>query len=93
MLANYPNPFNPETWIPYRLHRPARVRIRIYDVRGALIRTLDLGRQPAGSYLGTSRAAYWDGRDQGGGLVASGLYFFRLQAGDFGQARKMMVLK
>ena len=93
LLANYPNPFNPETWIPYRLHRPARVRIRIYDVRGALIRTLDLGRQPAGSYLGTSRAAYWDGRDQGGGLVASGLYFLRLQAGDFGQARKMMVLK
>ena len=75
------------------MHRPARVRIGIYDVRGALIRTLDLGNQPAGSYLGTSRAAYWDGRDQGGGQVAGGVYLYRLEAGDSGQARKMVVLK
>ena len=93
LLANYPNPFNPETWIPYRLHAPAQVRLSIYDLRGALVRAVDLGYQPAGSYLSPSRAAHFDGRDKRGEPVAAGVYLYRLQAGDFAQARKMLVLK
>ena len=93
LLANYPNPFNPETWIPYRLHAPARVRLSIYDVRGALVRQVELGFRAAGQYLTSAGAAHWDGRDQGGQFVASGIYFYRLQAGTFAQVRKMVVVK
>ena len=93
VLANYPNPFNPETWIPYQLQAPARVHLTIYDVRGAVVRTLDLGYRPAGRYLTPAQAANWDGRDQRRDRVASGLYLFRLQAGDFAGVRKMLLLR
>ncbi len=93
LLANYPNPFNPETWIPYQLHAPARVRLSIYDVRGALVRHIDLGQRAAGLYLTRASAAHWDGRDQGGERVASGVYVYRLQAGPVAQVRKMVVVK
>ena len=93
LLANYPNPFNPETWIPYQLAEPATVTLHIYTVSGALVRMLDLGHQPAGIYHQRSRAAYWDGRNQLGESVASGVYFFTLTAGDFTATRKMLIAK
>ena len=93
LLANYPNPFNPETWIPYQLARESDVRIHIYAVNGALVRTLDLGHQPAGVYQQRTRAAYWDGRNQLGESVASGVYFYTLTAGDFTATRKMLIRK
>ena len=93
LLENYPNPFNPETWIPYQLAVDADVTITIYDVRGNLIRTLDLGHQPAGTYSGRSSAAYWDGRNDSGESVASGLYFYTLSAGDFSATGKMLLRK
>ncbi|RKU24755.1 hypothetical protein C6503_00620 [Candidatus Poribacteria bacterium] len=91
--ANYPNPFNPETWIPYQLQKPADVQISIYNQSGILIRELSLGYQAAGQYISRSRAAYWDGRNQVGEPVASGLYFYTLTAGDFSATRKMLILK
>ena len=93
LLVNYPNPFNPETWIPYRLAHAAKVQITIYDTKGALVRQLDLGHQPAGDYSFRSKAAYWDGRNEGGELVASGIYLYTLSAGDYSAIRKMLVLK
>ena len=93
LLANYPNPFNPETWIPYQLAEPAEVTLRIYAVNGALVRTLALGYQPAGVYRIRSRAAYWDGRNSFGEAVASGIYFYTLIAGDFTATRKMLIKK
>ena len=80
LLANYPNPFNPETWIPYQLSTPAEVTLHIYAVNGELVRTLALGHQPAGMYQTRSRAAYWDGRNSLGETVASGIYFYTLTA-------------
>ena len=93
LFANYPNPFNPETWIPYQLARESDVRIHIYAVNGTLVRTLDLGHQPAGVYQQRTRAAYWDGRNQLGESVASGVYFYTLTAGDFTATRKMLIRK
>ena len=93
LLANYPNPFNPETWIPYQLAAPATVTLHIYAVNGALVRTLDLGHRPAGVYQQRTRAAYWDGRNQLGEPVASGVYFYTLTAGDFTATRKMLIRK
>ena len=93
LLANYPNPFNPETWIPYQLSEPAEVTVSIYSVNGSLIRTLALGYQSAGLYRSRSRAAYWDGRNAFGERVASGLYFYTLTAGDFTATRKMLIRK
>ena len=93
LLANYPNPFNPETWIPYQLSEPAEVSVSIYSVNGSLIRTLALGHQSAGVYRSRSRAAYWDGRNAFGERVASGLYFYTLTAGDFTATRKMLIRK
>lgn len=93
LLANFPNPFNQETWIPFRLHAPAQVRLSIYDVRGALVRQIELGHRAAGQYLTSAGAAHWNGRDQGGQRVASGVYFYRLQAGSLALARKMVVAK
>ncbi len=80
LYPNYPNPFNPETWIPFQLGADANVKIEIYNVQGELIRTLNLGRKRAGDYLSQSQAAYWDGKGEGGEEVASGLYFYRLTA-------------
>ena len=93
LLANYPNPFNPETWIPYQLAAPTRATLQIFTVNGALVRTLDLGHQPAGVYQQRTRAAYWDGRNQLGESVASGVYFYSLTAGNFTATRKMLIRK
>ncbi len=93
LLANYPNPFNPETWIPYQLSSPADVSISIYSINGSLVCDLDLGHQSAGVYRSRSRAAYWDGRNAFGERVASGLYFYTLTAGDFTATRKMLIQK
>ena len=93
LLANYPNPFNPETWIPYQLAEPADVSISIYAANGQLVRTLALGYQPIGIYESHSRAAYWDGRNTVGESVASGVYFYTLTAGDFTATRKMLILQ
>ena len=93
LLPNYPNPFNPETWIPYQLATPADVSISIYAVDGTVVRTLSLGHQPIGMYHQRSRAAYWDGRNTSGEPVASGIYFYTLTAGDFTATRKMLIQK
>ena len=93
LLANYPNPFNPETWMPYQLATAADVQIRIYATSGALIRTLDLGHQPAGRYQDRSRAGYWDGKNEIGESVASGVYFYTLTAGNFTGTGKMLIRK
>ena len=93
LLANYPNPFNPETWIPYHLASAADVHITIYDTKGILVRQLDLGHQPAGYYTNRSKAAYWDGRNASGEPVASGVYFYQLQAGDYSQMRRLVIVK
>jgi len=93
LLLNYPNPFNPETWIPYQLAEPANVTVSIYSADGKLIRTLALGNQPVGIYESRSRAAYWDGKNQFGESVASGVYFYTLKAGDFTATRKLLIRK
>ena len=93
LLANYPNPFNPETWIPYQLAEPAAVSISIYAADGKLVRTLALGHLLAGVYHSKSRAAYWDGRNVLGESVASGIYFYTLTADDFTATRKMIIRK
>ena len=93
LLANYPNPSNPETWIPYQLAAPNAVKITIYDTRGTVMRRLDLGHQPIGTYTSRTRAAYWDGRNALGEPVASGVYFYTLTAGDFTATRKMLIVK
>jgi hypothetical protein len=93
LLPNYPNPFNPETWIPYQLAEPSAVTLRIYDVRGAVVRHLHLGHQPAGIYESRSRAVYWDGKNNLGEPVASGLYFYTLTAGEFTATRKLLIRK
>ena len=93
LLANYPNPFNPETWIPYRLAKGSDVQLRIYDTQGRMVRHLNIGHQAAGLYQTRSRAAHWDGRNEMGESVASGLYFYTLTAGDFSATRRMLILK
>ena len=90
---NYPNPFNPETWIPYQLAESAEVTLTIYDMNGRLVRRLAVGHQGAGMYQTRSRAVYWDGRNQLGESVASGLYFYTLTAGEFTATRRMLILK
>ena len=93
LLPNYPNPFNPETWIPYQLSEPVAVNITIYSANGQLVRRFSFGYQPAGRYESRSRAAYWDGRNETGELVANGLYFYTLTAGKFSETRKMLIRK
>jgi hypothetical protein len=93
LLQNYPNPFNPETWIPYELPTDATVSIRIHNINGHLVRKLDLGRLEAGRYVDKKKAAYWDGKDQNGNLVASGVYFYTLYAGYFQTTRRMLIVK
>ena len=93
LLLNYPNPFNPETWIPYQLAKATDVTVSIYSVNGTLVRTLALGHQAAGVYQSKSQAAYWDGRNELGEQVASGVYFYTLTAGDFSATGKMLVRK
>ena len=103
LLPNYPNPFNPETWIPYRLAQDAFVTLTIYDGEGQVVRTLDVGHRIAAFYETRSKAIYWDGRNKFGEQVASGVYFYHLSAGrsglsvphrsDFSATRKMLILK
>ena len=91
--ANYPNPFNPETWIPYQLATPAEVALTIYDMNGSVVRRLRMGHQAGGMYRSRSRAVYWDGLNQRGEFVASGVYFYTLTAGEFAATRKMLIRK
>ena len=93
LLANYPNPFNPETWIPYELATDTNVKVTIYNTQGVVIRTLQLGHQSGGYYTGRDRAAYWDGRNALGEQVASGLYFYQLETDEMSLMRKMVILK
>ena len=93
LLANYPNPFNPETWIPYQLATSSDVQITIYNTTGNVVRTLKLGYQSEGYYTDRSRAAYWDGRNAIGEQVASGVYFYVFTANEFSATRKMLILK
>lgn len=93
LLPNYPNPFNPETWIPYHLAESGSVTITICTANGNVVRTLALGHQPAGLYQHRSRAAYWDGRNELGELVASGIYCYTLTVGNFTSTRKMLIRK
>ena len=93
LLANYPNPFNPETWIPFQLAQDATVTAKIYDVTGKQIRMIQLGHLPAGNYAESNRAIYWDGKTNTGEQVSSGTYFYQLKAGDYTETRKMVILK
>ena len=93
IFQNYPNPFNPETWLPYYLAEPMEVTMHIYDVHGRLVRHLAIGLQAAGSYRNREKAAYWDGKDESGVRVASGIYFYTFTAGDFQTTRRMVILK
>ncbi len=93
LFQNFPNPFNPETWMPYQLATDAPVNLRIYDIRGQLVRELNLGLQKAGSYRAQESAAYWDARDQFGEAVSSGMYFYTMQSGAFQATRRMLILK
>ncbi len=90
---SYPNPFNPETWIPFQLSEPSPVRVSIYASDGRLARVLDLGRLPAGLYLQPGRAAHWDGRNGLGEPMGSGLYFYRLEAGGMSRVGRMLMVK
>ena len=93
LLANYPNPFNPETWIPFRLAEDSNVSVSIYGSSGSLVRNIDIGFMPAAVYEGRSDAIYWDGRNDFGEQVSSGIYFYHLNAGDFSATRKMVIVK
>ncbi len=93
LLRNYPNPFNPETWIPYHLAKASEVEITIYDVSGRVVRSLTIGHRPEGYYTSRNHAAYWDGTNEMGETVASGTYFYSLTAGDFSATRRMVILK
>ena len=93
LLPNYPNPFNPETWIPYRLARATEVTITIYDTKGTQVRRLALGNQAAGYYAEHGKAAYWDGRNERGEAVASGIYIYQFRAGDYVASRRLVIVK
>ena len=93
LLLNYPNPFNPETWIPYRLAKDAFVTLTIYDQRGRVVRDIAVGHRIAAVYESRSEAIYWDGKTEFGERVGSGIYFYTLTAGDYSATRKMVILK
>lgn len=93
LFQNYPNPFNPETWIPFSLSKSEHVVIRIYNSTGQIVRALDLGTKPPGVYLGRAESAYWDGRNEMGDIVASDVYFYSMQAGDFTATKKMVIAR
>ena len=93
LLANFPNPFNPETWIPYQLATPSDVSITIYNSRGVVVRDIKLGRQTAGYYTTRSRAAHWDGRNSTGERVATGMYFYQFKTDDMSELKKMIIMK
>ena len=93
LFQNFPNPFNPETWIPFSLSEPKHVKIKIYSSTGQLVRTLDLGRKPSGAYLSKEKAAYWDGRNEAGEVAASDVYFYVMEAGESTNSRKMVLAR
>ena len=93
LLPNYPNPFNPGTWIPYELPESSDITIEIYSLDGRLIRSLKIGQQSPGSYTSMNKAAYWDGKDDSSQEVASGVYFYSLKSDKFKDIRKMILLK
>jgi len=93
LLQNYPNAFNPETWMPYQLANDAYVTLSIYDQSGHIVRALDIGHQVSGTYRDKASAAYWDGRNQNGEPVTSGAYYYQLRAGDYTATRRMVVVK
>lgn len=93
LLQNFPNPFNPNTWIPFQLKEASEVTIRIYNSAGEVVRQLELGHKPAGLYVSQDRAVFWDGKDRFGMNVASGIYFYNIQAGNFSAVKKLIVLK
>ena len=93
LLRNYPNPFNPETWIPYRLAKDASVALTIYNGNGQLVRRINVGHRSAAVYESRSKAIHWDGRNSVGEPVASGVYFYTLTVNDFSATRKMLILK
>ena len=93
LLQNFPNPFNPETWIPYQLAEGGDAIIRIYNVKGQLVKTLELGYKEAGIFTHRSRAVYWDGKNEQGDRVASGVYFYQLRTGNFAAMRRLILLK
>ena len=93
LLANYPNPFNPETWIPFKLAQDSTVTATTYDITGKEIRMIELGHVAAGNYVEVNRAIYWDGRTENGEQVSSGTYSYQIEAGDYTETRKMVILK
>lgn len=93
LLQNFPNPFNPDTWIPFQLKEDGNVLIRIYSISGELVREINLGYKPAGIYISKDRSVYWDGRDKFGMPVASGIYFYNLKVNDFSETKKLIVIK
>ena len=93
LLPNYPNPFNPETWIPFELSQDSEVSVTIYDVSGTPVRNISVGYLEAGRYVSQSKAIYWDGKTDTGERVASGIYLYQIQAGDYTETRKMVILK
>jgi len=93
LFQNYPNPFNPETWIPFCLSSSSDVMIKIYSMKGELVRKIDLGQRQPGDYLDRQKAAYWDGRNESGEQVASNIYFTVMEAGEFKSVRKMVMVR
>jgi hypothetical protein len=93
LLQNYPNPFNPETWVPYYLKDAGDVTVKIYRINGQLVKTLELGYKDAGIYVSSSKAAYWDGKDESGEKVASGIYFYTIKSGSYTATKKMAIAK
>ena len=93
LLQNFPNPFNPETWIPFKLNNEGNATIKIYDLNGTLVKRLSLGYIKPGCYLSQNKAAYWGGRNELGETVASGIYFYELSTGDFRAVKKMVILR
>lgn len=93
IFTNFPNPFNPETWIPYQLAKPSNVSITIYNSRGAVVRELVFGMKAAGYYTGRSSAAHWDGRNRSGERVSSGMYFYQFKTDSMSVLKKMVILK
>ena len=93
LLPNYPNPFNPDTWIPYHLAQAGDVAISIYNASGQLVRTLNLGHREAGFYTNKGKSAHWDGKNHNGEKLSSGLYFYVMRAGHFTAARKMLLVE
>ena len=93
LLANYLNPFNPETWIPFQLAEDSTATARVYDVTGKQIRIIELGHVAAGNYVEINRAIYWDGKTEDGEQVSSGTYFYQIEARDYTETRKMVILK